>query len=193
MTAIDLVSRRIAGTWKPQQKLAQYLYLYVAPSPACGLGLFTSRLAAAGTVVLAVTDPGYTARAMSHARITATGYTHGDIFQVGTDAFIPPFGGPDDFTNHSCEPNCGLIVRRDGFTMVALRNIAANEELTYDYSTHQEHEAEDMVCRCGAPTCRGVVRSFSTLPDRLRQRYLRLGVVADFAAAREPGARSQGA
>jgi hypothetical protein len=67
--------------------------------------------------------------------------------------------------------------------MIALRDIAAGEELTYDYSTHQEHPLEDMACQCGAPSCRGVVRSFSKLPKALRKRYLKLDIVADFAAS----------
>lgn len=183
MDAIDLRAWHSAAAPKPQQKLAQYLYLFVAPSAAAGLGLFTSRPIRAGSSVLTVTDPDYLARAMSRREITRAGYSHADIFQVGTDLFIPPYGGPDDFTNHSCEPNCGLRVRPDGFSMVALYDIEANEELTYDYSTHQEHPDEDMACACGSRTCRGVVRSFSTLPAALRKRYLDLGIVADFAAA----------
>jgi uncharacterized protein len=171
-----------AGISKPQRKLSQYLFLYVAPSVAAGLGLFTSKPFQAGATVLSVTDPDYLARAMSHAEITAAGFSHADIFQVGADLFIPPYGGPDDFTNHNCEPNCGLKVRPDGFSMVALYDIDANEELTYDYSTHQEHPREDMECACGSLGCRSVVRSFSTLPPWLRRRYLSLGVVASFAA-----------
>lgn len=66
--------------------------------------------------------------------------------------------------------------------MIALRDIAAGEELTYDYSTHQEHPEGEMICLCGAASCRGVVRSFSTLPSALRRRYLDLGVVAAFIA-----------
>lgn len=180
----DVVTWNQAGFLKPQRKLSQYLFLYVAPSMAAGLGLFTSKPFEAGATVLTVTDPDYLAQAMSHAEITAAGFSHADIFQVGSDLFIPPYGGPDDFTNHSCEPNCGLKVRPDGFSMVALYDIEANEELTYDYSTHQEHPLEDMDCACGSRGCRGVVRSFSTLPQHLRRRYLSLGIVAGFAAER---------
>jgi hypothetical protein len=180
MDSLDVMTWCRAEVWKPQQKLSQYLY--VAPSAASGLGLFTSKPVQAGATVLNVTDPDYLAGAMSHAGITAAGFSHADIFQVGADLFIPPYGGPDDFTNHSCEPNCGLKVRADGFSMVALYDIGANEELTYDYSTHQEHPLEDMACSCGSLSCRGLVRSFSTLPSQLRRRYLALGVVAGFAA-----------
>jgi len=163
-------------------KLVQYLYLYVAPSRVAGFGLFSARPFPAGSAVLRVHDPHYTSNAKSHAYLTALGYTHAQIFQVAEDAFIPPIDAPDDFTNHSCEPNCGLRVRPDGFAMIALKDIAANDELTYDYSTHQEHPLEDMVCQCGTPRCRGVIRSFSQLPSALQQYYLDLDIVADFAA-----------
>ncbi len=175
----DLVSER------PQTKLAQYAYLYVAPTGCCGFGLFTARTARANDIVLNIQDPHYLSRAGSHAHLTRLGFGHADIFQVGHDLFLPPYGGLDDFTNHSCDPNCGLRVNPSGFDMVALRDIAAGEELTYDYSTHQEHPLEDMVCQCGSPKCRGVVRSFSTLPEPLRRRYLVLGIVAGFIAERD--------
>ena len=165
---------------RKSQALCQYLYLYLAPSGMEGIGLFTARPWPTGAEVLRVEEPDYFAPARPHAQLRAMGYTHADVFQVGPDLFIPPHGGPDDFTNHSCEPNCGLRVSRSGFAMIALREIAAFEELTYDYSTHQEHPLEDMTCACGALTCRGVVRSFSTLPKPLRDRYVALDVVADF-------------
>jgi hypothetical protein len=170
---------------RPQTKIGQYTYLYIAPTDSCGLGLFTARPIAANSIALHVRDPQYLAHARPYAQLLLRGLTHADIFQVGHDLFLPPYGGLDDFTNHSCDPNCGLRVDSSGFDMVALRDISAREELTYDYSTHQEHPQEDMTCQCGASSCRGVVRSFSTLPDRLRRRYLDLGIVAAFIAGSE--------
>lgn len=170
---------------RPQTKLSQYTYVFIAPTARCGIGLFTSREIAAGDIAIAVNDPNYLAKAKPYWQIWLSGLTHSDIFQVGHDLFIPPYGGLDDFTNHSCDPNCGLRVSTVGFEMVALRAIHAGEELTYDYSTHQEHPAEDMICMCGAVFCRGVVRSFSTLPAPLRRRYLDLGIVAAFIAERK--------
>lgn len=170
---------------RPQAKISQYTYVYVAPTSRCGLGLFTARDLHSSDVALRIYEPEYFSAAKPHAQLRLQGYGHADIFQVGPDLFIPPYGGLDDFTNHSCQPNCGLQAGPGGFLMVALRDIAAGEELTYDYSTHQEHPQEDMTCRCGAPNCRGVVRSFSTLPQALRRRYLDLGVVAEFIAESE--------
>ncbi len=183
MSMLSLVVRPELAPHRPQAKLAQYLHVYVAPASTGGLGLFTARPLAKGDVALRVTDARYLSRAMSRSQLVWQGYTHADIFQVGPDLFIPPYGGPDDFTNHSCDPTCGLRVGGDGFSMLALRDLPAGTELTYDYSTHQEHGAEDMECLCGSPLCRGVVRSFSTLPEPLRRRYAALGVVAPFALA----------
>jgi hypothetical protein len=172
-----------AAACKPQAKLAQYSYLYVAPTPSCGFGLFTVMPSKAGGVVLRVEDPHYLSAGRSYAQLRAMGYSYADLFQVGDDLFIPPYGGLDDFTNHSCEPNCGLRVDSSGFEMIALRDIHAHEELTYDYSTHQEHPRDFMICHCATPSCRGVIGSFSSLPAELRRWYLQLGVVATFAAA----------
>lgn len=44
----DVVTWNQAGFLKPQRKLSQYLFLYVAPSMAAGLGLFTSKPFEAG-------------------------------------------------------------------------------------------------------------------------------------------------
>ncbi len=73
---------------------------------------------------------------------------------------------PVRFLNHSCEPNCGLLIRRGAryLDLHALRCIAAGEELTLDYATF-EWEIHFMPgpCLCGAPTCRGRVRGFKDL------------------------------
>lgn len=58
--------------------------------------------------------------------------------------------------NHACAPNCETKVIRGRIWIVALRDIPAGEELTYDYrfdfSEWREHP-----CRCGAPGCAGFI------------------------------------
>lgn len=49
------------------------------------------------------------------------------------------------FTNHSCNPNT------DGES--ALRDIPANEEITYDYRTDEFYADENFICECGAENC----------------------------------------
>jgi hypothetical protein len=76
----------------------------------------------------------------------------------------------DDFANHSCDPNLWLI---DSVTLVARRNIAPGEELTFDYATFYEIDdwvvAED--CQCGADDCRGLVMGSDWRIPELQERY----------------------
>jgi len=56
--------------------------------------------------------------------------------------------------NHSCAPNCEPQIIRGHVWIVALRDIAAGEELSYDYGFDACHWREHP-CRCGAPECIG--------------------------------------
>ncbi|CAI5472303.1 unnamed protein product [Closterium sp. Yama58-4] len=84
-----------------------------------------------------------------------------------------PTRGPEtpDFINHSCEPNCGL---EDSVTVVAVRDIAAGEELSIDYGSTNAgvvHTSSDnFSCHCGASICRGVVTCDDWRLPELRQR-----------------------
>lgn len=57
------------------------------------------------------------------------------------------------YMNHSCEPTSRGV--GDAFE-VAVRDVAAGEELTCEYGTL--NLLSPMTCYCGAPTCRGTVR-----------------------------------
>lgn len=56
--------------------------------------------------------------------------------------------------NHSCEANTTY----SGLNVVARRAIAVGEELTLDYAELVGEDAAPFECRCGAPSCRGLVR-----------------------------------
>ncbi|KAM3164957.1 Histone-lysine N-methyltransferase, H3 lysine-4 specific [Lachancea thermotolerans] len=69
-------------------------------------------------------------------------------------------GGIARFINHCCDPSCTAKIIRVGgrkrIVIYALRDIAANEELTYDYKFERETDDEERLpCFCGAPTCKG--------------------------------------
>jgi D-alanine-D-alanine ligase len=55
--------------------------------------------------------------------------------------------------NHSCRPN----TQYDGLNVVALRPIAADEELTLDYAGFLDEQMEPFTCACGSPDCRGLI------------------------------------
>lgn len=58
--------------------------------------------------------------------------------------------------NHSCSPNCESQQARGRIWIVARRDIAPGEELTYDYG-FDYGEARNHPCRCGAPDCAGYI------------------------------------
>ncbi|MBV8464170.1 MAG: SET domain-containing protein-lysine N-methyltransferase [Acidimicrobiales bacterium] len=77
-----------------------------------------------------------------------------------------------ELINHSCEPNCGVLLRRgtEALEIHTLRRIEPGEELLTDYATF-ESEIQFMTgpCQCGAPSCRGRVTGYWDLsPERRR-------------------------
>ena len=63
------------------------------------------------------------------------------------------------FLNHSCDPN-GRIRDRE---LIALRDIAPWEDLTFDYHTTEWDLANPFACRCGASHCVGTVSGYAHL------------------------------
>jgi SET domain-containing protein len=71
------------------------------------------------------------------------------------------------FLNHSCDPNVGFA---GNVVLVAMRDIAAGEELTTDYAMFDDHE-DSMECACGRPACRRVVDGQDWRKPDLQKRY----------------------
>lgn len=71
------------------------------------------------------------------------------------------------FVNHSCAPNCETEEDNGRVFIKAIRNIAAGEELVYEYNLHDSDD-DDADCYCGAPHCRGTMFSDEELKRRAR-------------------------
>ncbi|MBW6496282.1 MAG: SET domain-containing protein-lysine N-methyltransferase, partial [Burkholderiaceae bacterium] len=83
--------------------------------------------------------------------------------QITPNLVIAPMvkgGVRGDFINHSCDPNCGI---RGQITLFALRDIDFGEEITFDYGSvlfsSQKKDRFEMVCKCGAESCRKLITS----------------------------------
>ena len=63
------------------------------------------------------------------------------------------------FINHCCDPNCETDEIDGKIWILALRDIAADEELTYDYCLFDGEEDDEAPCYCGAKNCRGTMYS----------------------------------
>lgn len=91
-----------------------------------------------------------------------TGIGSSYLFRIDENTVIDATkkGSIARFINHCCNPSCtAKIIKVDGkkrIVIYALRDIEANEELTYDYKFEREtNDAERVRCLCGAPGCKG--------------------------------------
>ena len=71
------------------------------------------------------------------------------------------------FSNHSCDPNIGV---QGQIVFVALRDIAAGQELTHDWATTDDDDYR-MECRCGAQSCRKIITGQDWRRSDLQQKY----------------------
>lgn len=86
-----------------------------------------------------------------------------NIYQVPTVE-----NDPADLVNHSCDPNAGL---NGQIALVAMRPIAAGEEVTFDYAMSDGSPYDEFVCSCGGPTCRGQITGEDWRRPELQKRY----------------------
>lgn len=127
-------------------------------SDAHGKGVFAREPIAQGEYIMTFSGP-----LLTRTQINFDDYH----LQIGADMYLGPSRGLDDYVNHSCDPNSGF---QCGLDLVALRDIAAGEEITWDYSTAiDESDFAGFPCCCGASLCRGMVTSFRHLPAVTRQ------------------------
>jgi SET domain-containing protein len=132
--------------------------VYVQASPQHGKGVFARRALESGEPIMTFTGP-----LLHRSQLDPNDYH----LQVGEELYLGASGSADDYVNHSCNPNAGF----QGLVLVALRDIDADEEITWDYSTAiDEADFDGFPCACGAPGCRGAVRSFRNLPAAVQTR-----------------------
>ena len=99
--------------------------------------------------------------------------------QVGIDEWVIEDGlGP--MVNHSCEPNCGVrLSDRGAYDYIALRAIAVDDEITWDYATRNytiNHFPSE--CLCATAGCRGRITGWKGLTEEQKAAYA--GFVAPY-------------
>ncbi|MCW5576129.1 MAG: SET domain-containing protein [Burkholderiales bacterium] len=104
-----------------------------------------------------------------------------NCFRFDADRYLDPEGEIGAWANHACNPNTGIVKDARGLKLVAIRAIAAGEEVTHDYSTLLgADDVWTMRCNCGDADCRRTVRNVAKLPLAALRRYRRLGVIPRF-------------
>ncbi len=110
---------------------------------------------------------------VTRAEIDAVTAVAGDYaLQIEDDFYISP-RAPDEvldmsvMINHSCDPNVGF---RGNVIYVAMRDIAAGEELSHDYAMERSDDYT-LDCHCGSKLCRGKVTGDDWKLPALQRRY----------------------
>jgi SET domain-containing protein len=140
----------------------------VRESPIAGRGLFARAPIVTGSIV-AVKGGAVMTTEDWQGLETSLGSAE---IQVSEDLFIAPRTqdereGSMVFTNHSCEPNVAL---QGQIVFVAMRDIAAGEELTHDWATTDDLDYK-MNCNCRAPACRGVITGRDWMKPEIQEKY----------------------
>ena len=134
-----------------------------------GKGVFALRPFARGETILAAFDGPVVDRA-GLERLTPWEREHLSEFGVGLWRVLPE---PRCYLNHACDPNA-IGTERDA--VVALRAIAAEEEITIDYRLNAYDDGTGVwVMDCACDPARGphpVVGEFFSLPPETQRRYL---------------------
>ncbi len=108
--------------------------------------------------------------------------------QVAFDKHVEP-GDFGAFANHSCEPNCQIIVNYDDSTniatilMLTLVDVSKGDELTFDYATTETEVTEELhniECLCKSTHCRGKITGFRDLPLSEKMRLIGEDLTANY-------------
>jgi uncharacterized protein len=138
--------------------------VYVKNSSIEGKGIFASKVIKRGEIISYFKGEKYKITNQSKQDALA----NPNWIAVGKNTWMDT-NPPLRFTNHSCNPNASI---KGKVTLVALRNIQKNEEVTIDYSITEGDPRWFMKCLCGEKKCRKVVSSVQSLPYEIYKRYL---------------------
>ena len=135
-------------------------------SPIQGVGAFATRVIRKGTRLIEYTGERITSTE-ADARYPddeSQARHHTFLFAIDDDVVVDAAvdGNEARFINHSCAPNCDAVIDDARIWIEAIRDIAAGEELAYDYAfvleeRHTPAAKRRYPCNCGARTCRGTI------------------------------------
>ena len=140
----------------------------VGPSRIEGKGLFARRRIRRGEIVAIKGGHVYDARTLARIkpRIAAS------YIQIADGVFLGARTAAEVarnklYLNHSCAPNVGI---RGQVVFVALRDVVAGEELTYDWAMEENSPAATR-CACGRARCRKRLTGRDWTIPALQRRY----------------------
>lgn len=138
--------------------------LIIRSSQIHAAGCYTTAPIAKGTRVVEYTGP-LIDKDEADIRYESKPITY--LFAIGDGTQVIDGHGTAMFINHSCDANCETEEIDGRVWIMAIRDIAAEEELCYDYCLYDGDE-EDAPCNCRAENCRKSMFSPQELNRRKR-------------------------
>jgi uncharacterized protein len=141
----------------------------VRTSPIHGRGLFANAAIAKDEIVAVKGGHIIDGKTLREQIAPALGPVE---IQIDDDLYIAPISAAERegsmlYSNHSCGANLGI---RGEITFVAMRDIAAGEELTHDWCTTDNGDYT-LKCNCRSPDCRGTLTGKDWQRADLQQKY----------------------
>lgn len=137
-------------------------------SSISGNGTFVTEYVRAGEFIKKLTGESIPVSKIVEA-CEARGISWDDPLQIDEDIYLILDINSTTF-NHSCDPNVCLRNQSD---LYALKDIQANEELVFDYSTTEGINIPwHMPCACGSKHCRKMVGNVLSIPKQTLVKYI---------------------
>jgi len=128
--------------------------LVVRPSRIHSVGVFTSKPIRKRTRVVEYAGERITAEEADR-RYDGASRTY--LYGLDDGKTVIDGEGLGAYLNHSCDPNCEIDEIKGRVWLFAIRDIAAGEELVWDYNLYDDDDPAP--CHCGSPKCRGTMYS----------------------------------
>jgi len=135
--------------------------LVIRSSKIHAAGCYTTTPVSKGTHIVEYTGPRLT---VEEADTRSSDRPETYLFGLSDGQHVIDGDGVAAFINHCCDPNCEADEIDGRVWIIALRDIAAGEELSYDYNLYDGDD--DAPCCCGAENCRGSLYSEEELAKR---------------------------
>jgi SET domain-containing protein len=128
--------------------------LVVRPSPIHAVGVYTTTEIRRGSRIVEYVGPKISPE---EADRLYEGAPRTYLYGLDDGKTVIDGHGIAAYLNHSCDPNCEVDEIKGRVWILALRKIAAGEELLWDYNLYDDDDPAP--CHCGATKCRGTMYS----------------------------------
>lgn len=133
-------------------------------SPIQGFGAFALRAIPEGTRLIEYAGERLTPQQADERYPDDDERHHTFLFAIDDDVVVDAAVNGNDarFLNHSCDPNCDVVIEDKRLWIETIRDVESGEELAYDYAfilpeRHTPAAKRRYPCYCGALRCRGTI------------------------------------